>query len=156
MKHPFLLKSFVLFFFLCLPYFLVAQITITDDTCIGDPVILTQTGTQNGKPFYSCNGCVDGGNDMEVGWDGSQWRIDDIDMSLLWGASSEDVATPCDVSSWSGGCSPFNVTGCASVSSTDVPTLSEWGLINLAILLLTFGTIYLINPNFSLQKKRID
>ncbi len=36
-----------------------------------------------------------------------------------------------------------------------VPTLSEWGLINLAILLLTFGTIYLINPNFSLQKKRI-
>ena len=35
-----------------------------------------------------------------------------------------------------------------------IPTMSEWGLINLAILLMTFGTIYLINPNFSLRRKR--
>ncbi len=31
---------------------------------------------------------------------------------------------------------------------SDVPTLSEWGLINLAILLMTFGTVYLIRPSF--------
>ncbi|MFK7904896.1 MAG: hypothetical protein AB8B69_07220 [Chitinophagales bacterium] len=40
-------------------------------------------------------------------------------------------------------------------SAGNVPTLSEWGLLNLAILLMTFGTIYLIQPNFSLRKKRI-
>ena len=44
-------------------------------------------------------------------------------------------------------------TGAASAS---IPTLSEWGLLNLAILLMTFGTIYLINPNFSLRKKRAE
>ncbi|MEZ4885305.1 MAG: hypothetical protein R3E32_11305 [Chitinophagales bacterium] len=33
-----------------------------------------------------------------------------------------------------------------------IPTLSEWGLLNLALLLMTFGTIYLIQPNFSLRK----
>ena len=42
-----------------------------------------------------------------------------------------------------------------SVVSTenDVPTLSQWGLINLTLLLMTFGTIYIINPNFSLRKQ---
>ncbi len=41
-------------------------------------------------------------------------------------------------------------------TSNDIPTLSEWGLIILALLLMTFGTIYLIQPNFSLRKKRIE
>ena len=40
-------------------------------------------------------------------------------------------------------------------STASIPTLSEWGLINLALLLLTFGTIYLINPSFSLRKRTI-
>jgi len=33
---------------------------------------------------------------------------------------------------------------CAAVTSPSVPTLSEWGLIILALLLMTFGTLHLI------------
>ena len=33
----------------------------------------------------------------------------------------------------------------------EVPTLSQWGLIILALLLLTFGTIYLVQPSFRSQ-----
>ncbi len=36
----------------------------------------------------------------------------------------------------------------SSSSSTDVPTLSEWGLIILALLLMTLGTLYLVQPNW--------
>lgn len=34
----------------------------------------------------------------------------------------------------------------ASTSSPEVPTLSEWGLIILALLLMTLGTLYLVQP----------
>ncbi len=33
------------------------------------------------------------------------------------------------------------------ISSVDVPTLSQWGLIILALLLMTLGTLYLVQPN---------
>lgn len=36
----------------------------------------------------------------------------------------------------------------ATPPATDVPTLSEWGLIILALLLMTLGTLYLVQPNF--------
>ncbi len=40
-------------------------------------------------------------------------------------------------------------TNSACVSSGgDVPTLSEWGLIILALLLMTLGTLYLVQPNW--------
>ncbi len=41
----------------------------------------------------------------------------------------------------------FQLTPPAS-SNTDVPTLSEWGLIILALLLMTLGTLYLVQPKF--------
>lgn len=49
---------------------------------------------------------------------------------------------------------PFYEASAAPVAGfcRGIPTLSEWGLINLALLLLTFGTIYLIKPNFSLRE----
>lgn len=37
--------------------------------------------------------------------------------------------------------------------TTEVPTLSEWGLIVLALLLMTLGTLYLLQPNFGGQKE---
>ncbi|MEZ4885307.1 MAG: hypothetical protein R3E32_11315 [Chitinophagales bacterium] len=42
--------------------------------------------------------------------------------------------------------------GATASPPASIPTLSEWGLLNLALLLMTFGTIYLIQPNFSLRK----
>ncbi len=48
----------------------------------------------------------------------------------------------------------FSVTIATAPSS--IPTLSEWGLIILALLLMTFGTLYLINSQFSLPKKTIN
>ncbi|MFK7904782.1 MAG: IPTL-CTERM sorting domain-containing protein [Chitinophagales bacterium] len=35
-----------------------------------------------------------------------------------------------------------------AVSATEVPTLSEWGLLNLALLLMIAGTLYLLQPDF--------
>ncbi len=45
-----------------------------------------------------------------------------------------------------------NGATCGTTAPAAIPTLSEWGLLNLALLLMTFGTIYLIQPNFSLRK----
>lgn len=36
----------------------------------------------------------------------------------------------------------------SSAAPTSIPTLSEWGLIILALLLMTFGTLYLVQPNW--------
>jgi len=41
----------------------------------------------------------------------------------------------------------FQLTPPAS-SNTDVPTLSEWGLIILALSFMTLGTLYLVQPKF--------
>ncbi|MGB1243759.1 MAG: IPTL-CTERM sorting domain-containing protein, partial [Chitinophagales bacterium] len=40
------------------------------------------------------------------------------------------------------------VNGCPSSSPpAGIPTLSEWGLLILALLLMTFGTLYLVQPS---------
>ncbi|MFK7908644.1 MAG: IPTL-CTERM sorting domain-containing protein [Chitinophagales bacterium] len=36
----------------------------------------------------------------------------------------------------------------SAVAPTGIPTLSEWGLIVLALLFMTMGTLYLVQPNF--------
>jgi len=41
-----------------------------------------------------------------------------------------------------------NINGDITVIPPEVPTLSEWGLILLALLLMTFGTLYLVQPNW--------
>ncbi|MGB1242994.1 MAG: hypothetical protein ACPG49_10765 [Chitinophagales bacterium] len=45
----------------------------------------------------------------------------------------------------------FNTTGCTTAGGipANIPTLSEWGLFILALLLMTFGTLYLLKPNQS-------
>ncbi len=42
----------------------------------------------------------------------------------------------------------FEVQVSFASSGGDVPTLSEWGLIILALLLMTLGTLYLVQPNW--------
>jgi len=42
----------------------------------------------------------------------------------------------------------FEIIACPSTSNPEVPTLSEWGLIILALLLMTLGTVYLVQPKF--------
>ena len=37
---------------------------------------------------------------------------------------------------------------------SNIPTLSEWGLIVLALLFLTLGTLYLLQPHFGLLEKQ--
>ncbi|MGB1241021.1 MAG: hypothetical protein ACPG49_00775 [Chitinophagales bacterium] len=41
-----------------------------------------------------------------------------------------------------------SVTICYTVTAPDVPTLSEWGLLILALSLMIAGTLYLIQPRF--------
>ena len=46
---------------------------------------------------------------------------------------------------------PLDSSGCGCPS---VPTMSEWGLLILALLLMTLGTVYLIQPNTNLIDER--
>ncbi len=41
------------------------------------------------------------------------------------------------------------------VVERDVPTLSEWGLLNLALLLMICGTLYLVQPMVTLKEKQV-
>ncbi|MFK7905088.1 MAG: IPTL-CTERM sorting domain-containing protein [Chitinophagales bacterium] len=45
-------------------------------------------------------------------------------------------------------CDPSTTLSFPSPSSASIPTLSEWGLIILALLFMTAGTLYLVQPNF--------
>ncbi|MEZ4885306.1 MAG: hypothetical protein R3E32_11310 [Chitinophagales bacterium] len=67
----------------------------------------------------------------------------DGDFVIAWASQGQDGS---DVGVYA---QRFGGSGSGTPS---VPTLSEWGLLNLALLLMTFGTIYLINPDFSLRK----
>ena len=46
------------------------------------------------------------------------------------------------------GSGTLNASGCPFPTSPQVPTLSEWGLIILALLLMTLGVLYQLNPNY--------
>ncbi len=43
-------------------------------------------------------------------------------------------------------CDPNTTLSLSGTSTQSIPTLSEWGLIILALLLLTLGTLYLVQP----------
>ncbi len=45
-------------------------------------------------------------------------------------------------------------TQAPSASPAGIPTLSEWGLIILALLLMTLGTLYLVQPSFQQQTRQ--
>ncbi|MFK7904531.1 MAG: IPTL-CTERM sorting domain-containing protein [Chitinophagales bacterium] len=64
------------------------------------------------------------------------------------GVSSCDISTA--ISSGFGGCNPSVLSNLqyAAASTASVPTLSEWGLIVLALMFMTAGTLYLVQPNF--------
>jgi len=88
-----------------------------------------------------------------------------IDFANSWGGSSNPCgsfvasnslytlgADPCDISTVvTGECDPATLSfgGVA-----DVPTLSEWGLIVLALLFMTLGTLYLLQPQFNQKLKK--
>ncbi|MFK7905439.1 MAG: IPTL-CTERM sorting domain-containing protein, partial [Chitinophagales bacterium] len=42
----------------------------------------------------------------------------------------------------------FSITLTPDAPPASIPTLSEWGLIVLALLFMTLGTLYLVQPNF--------
>ncbi len=66
--------------------------------------------------------------------------------AILYSSGSD----PCDIATATNqGCN-FNSIIFPS-SPSDVPTLSEWGLIILALLLMTFGTLYLVQPKWRKQ-----
>ncbi len=156
-----LLRFFLFFSFLCSSHFLNAQsinFVIDNPVCdnSGTVYTLTQSGSLNSKPEYTCANCYFA-SPIRLSWTGTQWELEDYSLSLLIAINGTDTPTPpchtnfpwtaptsfnCGVSSLTGDCA-------ASVSSgASIPTLSEWGLIILALLLMTLGTLYLVQPNW--------
>ncbi|MFK7908828.1 MAG: IPTL-CTERM sorting domain-containing protein [Chitinophagales bacterium] len=109
----------------------------------------TYDGDVNSKPSYENQ---DGS--LLVSWDGAKWIV-----GTGFEHASDTPFPP--ATGWTtlfgSGCNnPFaiNAYGPDLSSGGDVPTLSEWGLIILALLFMTFGTLYLIQPQFNKLQKR--
>ena len=84
------------------------QINLDPGSCPGTPATLTQTGTMNGKPSYSCTTCLGTGDtcDLLIYWDGSQWVTEIICAgTFVIGTNPSDTPTPpCSASSpWATG-----------------------------------------------------
>ncbi len=90
-------------------------------------------------------------NSAGTSWDLQMNSIDDYTDGYLYqhtNGSFNDFGQAADLD--------FEVNIQPSSSNPEVPTLSEWGLIILALLLMTLGALYLVQPRFrsSLEQER--
>ncbi len=142
--------------FLCSSQFLSAQSIdfVVDNFCdnTGNVYTVTQSGTLNDKPEYTCASCYYN-RPIRLYWTGSEWFLEDYTLPTPLARNSTNTSIPpCHANfPWSTGCGITSLTGDCTptiANGGDVPTLSEWGLIILALLLMTLGTLYLAQPNW--------
>jgi|GEM_PF-1647873 len=87
----------------------------------------------------------------DIGGTGGTWSSDQGDVNVAYGTTVSVGPVPADGTVWvinvnddgdPAGCTASasqGLTACGPL--TDIPTLSEWGLITLALLLMTFGSV---------------
>lgn len=119
-----------------------------------------------GKPAYTFNttGFMGASVTYVLVWSGSQWEMGQdtdggspsIGLPVAFSNSSNTPLPPAN--GWAKEPSCSSATGTLELaggiftgtvsSSNGVPTLSEWGLIMLALLLMTLGVLYQLQPRF--------
>lgn len=107
---------------------------------------------------------------LSISWKNNRWELNResgvpfVPSESLFFNTADTFTPPCGAAGWvatencptcslsitSGDCD----SSITNANSTDIPTLSQWGLIILALLLMTFGTLYLIQPNLQREKDR--
>jgi len=114
----------------------------------------TQAADVNGRPSFVLNTAT-------IQWSGTRWEHTSGSAIGMFNTADTPNPPASSLQAWTAGvCNPtgtFSGSGtcctlaCATLCPTgggaDVPTLSEWGLIVLALLLLTLGTLYLVQPS---------
>ncbi len=118
-----------------------------------------------GKPAYTFNttGFMGVSVTYVLLWSGSQWEMgEDTDGGVPTINYTTSFSNPNDTplpsaDNWvaeadcSGAVGTLALSGGVHVGgsgSNDIPTLSEWGLIILALFLMTFGVLYQLQPRF--------
>jgi len=154
-----------------LSFCLVALLSLPSNSLLAQPSFFTISGcstvaangnyTRNATNAEGCP-CYDNSNGGILYNFFGHWLYSDTDTCdsttggiLLYRSSGCNIstATLSNSPSASQGCDP-ETTLCIGSAATcnsalaDVPTLSEWGLIILALMFMTMGTLYLVQPNF--------
>ena len=128
-----------------------ADIAVTgcvDEAGINDSY--TQGFTANGRPSFTSF------SSFIIWWTGSRWELRDPVSGTVYMYNEADTSHPPAGNCWTDvACgSSANFTGGSTVPDpncgevAEIPTLSEWGLIVLALLLMTFGVLYQLQPRF--------
>jgi len=117
--------------------------------------IFTLQADVNGRPSF------EGPAGNIIAWSGTRWEHHR--GVLLASFNTLDTPTPpaSSLQAWTAAaCSPGTVMGSgttmpSTASIPSIPTLSEWGLIVLALLFMTFGTLYILQGEGRIEVKEI-
>ncbi len=137
-------------------------VTVTDANSCSSTIAIPFTVNPLPMPIATSNGLVLEGEDfnlMEIGggvsywsWSGPNNFSSTLQNPTVYAATKSAEGDYVVTVTNTENCSGTSATSVIVESIADVPTLSEWGLIILALLLMTAGTLYLVQPISSREK----
>ncbi len=134
----------------------IEYVTVTDANSCSSTIAIPFTVNPLPMPIATSNGLVLEGEDfnlMEIGggvsywsWSGPNNFSSTLQNPTVYAATKSAEGDYVVTVTNTENCSGTSATSVIVESIADVPTLSEWGLIILALLLMTAGTLYLVQP----------